>query len=331
MRPEHGLLAVTPNAAVDREFPDALEEGSDPALASALTVVDRIFSRKTPEACVRSLRAAAEEASSEDPHLATSSDYANCVETLLAVAEATSEAPGMAAATCLWWVSGARSAAPDRALTAILEAAAAIRESTDSSGAEVGEDDGESVQLGLDVWSWFPLEGAEGAGEDEVASSPPRPLDAARFLAALCLCKPGLQALEAGVRRDLPRAVDALVKLSGSADPKLARACFRIVERIARAGIGAAAFVDAGALAQATEAGMRFEVEEEAEDVDDLEARAIAAALGAVVVLAEAGGESARPLIDDAFRLSVRCLGRLGEFTGRPAAGEERDPHIDGV
>lgn len=335
-------LAATPpppDAAIDRECPDALEEGSDAALASALMVVDRIFSQKSPEACVRSLRvtaAAAEEegAPGEDPHLTTVSDYANCVETLLSVAETMPDAPGVSAATCLWWVSGASSAAPDRALTVILEAAEeAVREGTDGSssgggGPDVGED-GEGVQLGFDVWSWLPRKGgAAEVGEeadDEAASCapPPRSLEAARFLAALCLCKPGLQALKTGARRDLPRVVGALVTLSGSTDPKLARPCFRIVERLSRAGIGAAeAFVDAGALAQATEAGKRFEVEEEATDVDDAEAGAIAAALGAVAVLAEAGGEGARPLVEDAFRLSVRCLGRLGEFSGRPAAGE---------
>ncbi|CAN0588301.1 unnamed protein product, partial [Ectocarpus sp. 12 AP-2014] len=57
-----------------------------------------------------------------------------------------------------------------------------------------------------------------------------------------------------------------------------------------------------------------FEVEEDAETVEDAEAHAIAAALGAIATLAEAGGRDARPVVDDAFQLSVRCLARVGEY-----------------
>lgn len=297
-----------------RNFPDALDEGSDAALASALKAVERIFTDKPPEACALSLRAHAEGESNDDPHPPTPSDYATCVETLLAVAEATPEAPGAAAATCLWWLSGASGVAPDRALAAIL-AAGSSSVCTDED--ESGEGEETEEYIAQKAWTWLPLEGGEEVAE---ATPSPRLLEAARFLATLCLCKPGLQRLEAGVQRESPRAVEALVHLCGSPDPNLARACFRIVERLAKGRLGARAFVDAGALARATEAGARFEVQADAVTVEDAEARAIAAALGTVAVLAEAGGDSARPLIEDAFQLSVRCLGRVGEFSGRPAA-----------
>lgn len=306
-------------AARFREFPDALEEGSDAALASALKVVERIFINKSPEACALSLRARTEEEPSEAAHhLPTFSDYANCVETLLAVVEATPEAPGAAAATCLWWLSGASSVAPDRALGSIL--AAAVREVEGTVEKEKVEGEGEdeaAAQQTSEVWSWFPK---GDAGKEEGVVPAPRPLEAARLLAALCLSRPGLQRLEAGVRRESPRAVEALVRLCGSKDARLARACFHIVERLARSRIGAQTFVDAGALTRATEAGVRFEAAEDVVAADDDEAYAIAAALGAVAALAEVAATSERPLVDTAFQLAVRCLGRLGEFSGRPAA-----------
>ena len=319
-----------------RDFPDALEEGSDMALASALKVVERIFTDKSPEACALSLRADAEEHSSGDPHQPTPSDYASCVETLLAVAEATPEVPGAAAANCLWWLSGASDVAPRRALAAIMLAGADSGKGVDEidhqdvrkGGMEEGED--AIDQLRPEVWSWFPRSG----GEDEVSGAPvsPRPLQAARFLAALCLSKPGLRSLEDGVRRNCPRAVDALVKLCGSDDTVLAGACLRVVERLARAGLGEQIFLEAGALKQATQAGLRFEaagdgrllndspIVHEVLNVDDARTCAIAAALGAVASLAEAVGEGERSMVDDAFHLSVRCLKTIGEFSGRPAS-----------
>eukprot|EP00752_Nemacystus_decipiens_P007872 g7033.t1 len=306
--------------ATIRDFPEALEEGSDAALASAMKVVERIFTDKSPEGCALSLRAKADEQpggdDGDDNNPPTPNDYANCVETLLKVVEATPEAPGAAAATCLWWLSGASSRAPDRALSGILSAAEAV----------VGkEEEEEAAALSPtdDVWSWLPRGGGGEAEEVEEGEVVPqaRPIEAARFLAALCLCKPGIGCLEEALKRESPlqQAVDALVTLCGSADPLLARACLRIVERLA-GSLGPRALVDAGALAAAVEAGKRFEVDEGAETVEDAEARAVAAALGTVAALAEAGGKEARPLVDDAFQLSVRCLGRVGEFSGRPAA-----------
>lgn len=309
-----------------RDFPEALEEGSDAALAAALKVVERIFTGKSPEACILSLRARTEDESTDDPHVPTACDYSGCVETALAVAEATPEAPGAAAATCLWWLSGASSAAPDRALSALLAAGSAEAGEEGGRGdgkATVGEGgDGEAVAQPTtgDVWSWFPR-GEGGEEEGEIVTTA-RPLEAARFLATLCLYRPGLKVLEAGVRRKEPHALEALLRLSASDDPRLARACFRILERLGGrdSGIGPQTLVDAGTLEVATEAGKRFEVVVDVEEVHDDEAHAIAAALGTVAVLAEAGGASARPVIDDAFQLSVRCLGRVGEFSGRPAA-----------
>lgn len=308
-----------------RDFPEAVEEGSDAALASALKVVERIFTEKSPEACARSLHASTEEEPS-DEYVPTLSDYARCVETALAVAEATPEAPGAAAATCLWWLSGAGSKAPDRALSALLAAAS-------DGGSEAGARDegnggeGEAAMPAADLWSWLPRgeDGEEEEGEEEGEGEvvpPARPVEAARYLAALCLCKPGKECLEEAVRRESPERAteEALVALCQSADPRLARACFRIVERLAKGDIGPQVFVDAGAIGAAVEAGTRFEVEEDAETVEDAETRAIAAALGTVATLAEAGGKEAWPLVDDAFQLSVRCLGRVGEFSGRPAA-----------
>lgn len=288
-----------------------------------MRVVERIFTGRSPEDCALSLRAETEEESGDeggegegsgggdDDHRPPAfGDFADCVETLLKVVEATPEAPGAAAATCLWWLSGASFRAPDRALSAIFAAAAAA------------EEEGAAAQLPLaeDAWSWFPR-GESGEEEEGEVVPRARPVEAARFLAALCLCKPGIRCLEEAVKRDsTQRAVEkALVALCGSSDPLLASACFRIIERLAKS-VGPGAFVDAGALAAAVEAGKRFEVEEGAETVEDAETRAIAAALGAVATLAEAGGKDARPLVDDAFQLSVRCLGRVGEFSGRPAA-----------
>lgn len=318
---------------ISRDFPEALEEGSDAALASALKVVERIFTGKTPEACALSLRAKTEEASIDDPHRPTFSDYDNCVETVLRVVEATPEAPGAAAASCLWWLSGASGNAPDRALSAILAAGeealtAAASGTEDEEGEEKQEDEEERRSSGqsavaVDVWSWFPRgTGGDEAEERDREDVPmARPVEAARFLAALCLCNPGIQCIQDAVERESPqRVAGALVALCESADPLLARACFRIIERLAKAGTGPQVFVEAGALVAAIEAGIRFEVEEDAETVEDAEARAIAAALGTVATLAEAGGKEARPVVDDAFRLSVRCLGRVGEFSGRPAA-----------
>ncbi|CAM9588135.1 unnamed protein product [Ectocarpus sp. 4 AP-2014] len=309
--------------ATIRDFPEALEEGSDVALASALKVVERIFTGKSPEACALSLRAKSEEESCDDPHRPTFSDYDNCVETVLTVVEATPEAPGAAAATCLWWLSGASSKAPDRALSAIL-AAAAVADSTEvTNEAREAEKAAAQLLVSADVWSWF---SRGGGGERDVQEEgenvpPARPVEGARFLAALCLCRPGLECLEAAVERESPRRVaEALVTLCESADPLLARACFRIIERLAKGGTGPQVFVDAGALAAAAVAGALFEVEEDAETVEDAEAHAIAAALGAVATLAEAGGKDARPVVDDAFQLSVRCLARVGEYSGRPAA-----------
>lgn len=312
-------------AAPTRDFPEALEEGSDAALASAMKVVERIFTGKSPEGCTLSLRAKAtaeeESADDKDNHPPTPGDYANCVETALRVVEATPEAPGAAAATCLWWVSGASNRAPDRALSAIFAAAAA-------AGAEEEEGAAAAVLSPMDdVWSWLPRGGGEGGEEEELEEGEvvprARPVEAARFLAALCLCKPGIgcleEALKTGGESLLQQVVEALVTLCGSSDPLLARACFRIVERLV-GSLGARVLVDAGALAAAVEAGKRFEVDEGAETVEDAEARAIAASLATVAVLAEAGGKDARPLVDDAFQLSVRCLGRVGEFSGRAAA-----------
>lgn len=298
-------------------------------------MVERIFTGKSPEACILSLRARAEEESTDDPHVPTACDYSSCVETVLAVAEATPEAPGAAAATCLWWLSGASSVACDRALSALLTAAAEAGDEGEGEDGErvVGEGggerkDGDSEALAIpttgDVWSWFPCGGDEEEEEEEEGEivTVARPLEAARFLATLCLYRPGLKVLEAGVRRKEPHALEALLRLSASDDPRLARACFRILERLGGRGssIGAQTLVDAGTLEVATEAGKRFEVVVDVEEVHDDEANAIAAALGTVAVLAEAGGASARPVIDEAFQLSVRCLGRVGEFSGRPAA-----------
>lgn len=324
----HILNAPTP---LRRDFPEALEEGSDAALAAALKVVERIFTGKSPEACILSLRARTEEESTDDPHVPTASDYSSCVETALAVAEATPEAPGAAAATCLWWLSGASSVAPDRALSALLAAEPEASEEGERGEGEpiIGEDgerkdrDGEAVAQPTtgDVWSWFP-HGVGGEEEEGEIVAAARPLEAARFLATLCLYPPGLKVLEAGVRRKEPHALEALLRLSASDDPRLARSCFRILERLGArdSSIGPQTLVDAGTLEVATEAGKRFEVVADVEEVHDDEAHAIAAALGTVAVLAETGGASARPVIDDAFQLSVRCLGRVGEFSGRPAA-----------
>ncbi|CAB1117939.1 unnamed protein product [Ectocarpus sp. CCAP 1310/34] len=309
--------------ATIRDFPEALEEGSDVALASALKVVERIFTGKSPEACALSLRAKSEEESCDDPHRPTFSDYDNCVETVLTVVEATPEAPGAAAATCLWWLSGASSKAPDRALSAILAAAAVANGTEATTEAREAEKAAAQSLVSADVWSWFSRgEGGAGDVQEEGENVPPaRPVEGARFLAALCLCRPGLECLEAAVERESPRRVaEALVTLCESADPLLARACFRIIERLAKGGTGPQVFVDAGALAAAAEAGALFEAEEDAETVEDAEAHAIAAALGAVATLAEAGGKDARPVVDDAFQLSVRCLARVGEYSGRPAA-----------
>lgn len=285
--------------------------------------MERIFTGKSPEACALSLRAKSEEESCDDPHRPTFSDYDNCVETVLAVVEATPEAPGAAAATCLWWLSGASSKAPDRALAAILAAAAVANGTEATHEARAAEKEAAQLLVSADVWSWFSRgDGGEGTVEEEGENIPPaRPVEGARFLAALCLCRPGLECLEAAVERETPRRVaEALVTLCGSADPLLARACFRIIERLAKGGTGPQVFVDAGALAAAAEAGALFEVEEDAETVEDAEAHAIAAALGAVATLAEAGGKDARPVVDNAFQLSVRCLARVGEYSGRPAA-----------
>ena len=339
------FFAKIPTASIhSRDFPEALEEGSDAALAAALKVVERIFTGKSPEACILSLLArAAGEDSTDESHAPTASDYSTCVETTLAVAEATPEAPGAAAATCLWWLSGASSVASDRALAALL---AAAKPGEGGGGEEIGREKEEGEETGGDgedqgadqegegggggkataeavgdVWSWLP----RGGGEEEEGEVGPtaRPLEAARFLATLCLCRSGLKGLEAGVRRKAPHALESLLRLSASNDPRLARACFRILERLGGGGssIGAQTLVDAGTLEVAAAAGKRFEaVLEVAEDVKDEEAHAIAAALGTVAILAEAGGVSARSVIDDAFQLSVRCLGRVGEFSGRPAA-----------
>lgn len=318
-------LDVFLHALSTRDFPEALEEGSDAALASAMKVVERVFTGKSPEDCALSLRAKAEEDPSSDDnhhhHPRTSNDYANCVETVLKVVEATPEAPGAAAATCLWWLSGASSLAPDRALSAIFAAA----EAKAAAEEKEGEEEAPSSPAD-DVWSWLPRgRGGEEEEEEEGEVIPrARPVEAARFLAALCLCKPGVGCLEGALKREeslLQRAVEALVTLCGSTDPLLSRPCFRIIERLASSNsMGPRVFVDAGALAAAVEAGKRFEVEEGAETVEDAETRAVAAALGTVATLAEAGGKDARPLVDDAFQLSVRCLGRVGEFSGRPAA-----------
>eukprot|EP00903_Cladosiphon_okamuranus_P010933 g10326.t1 len=309
--------------ATIRDFPEALEEGSDAALASAMKVVERIFTGKSPEECALSLRAKAEEAppGDDDNHNPrASSDLANCVETVLKVVEATPEAPGAAAATCLWWLSGASKLAPDRALSAIFAAAEAA-----AAGEEEGEGEHETPSSPADdAWSWLPRgKGGEEEEEGEVVPKE-RPVEAARFLAAMCLCKPGIRCLEEALKREeslLQRTVEVFVTLCGSTDPLLVRALFRIIERLASSNsMGPRVFVDAGALASAVEAGKRFEVEEDTETVEDAETRAIAAALGTVATLAEAGGKDARPLVDDAFQLSVRCLGRVGEFSGRPAA-----------
>lgn len=285
--------------------------------------MERIFTGKSPEACALSLRAKSEEESCDDPHRPTFSDYDNCVETVLTVVEATPEAPGAAAATCLWWLSGASSKAPDRALSAILAAAAVADGTKATNKAREAEKAAAQLLVSADVWSWFSRgDGGEGDVQEESENVPPaRPVEGARFLAALCLCRPGLECLEAAVERESPRRVaEALVTLCKSADPLLARACFRIIERLAKGGTGPQVFVDAGALAAAAVAGALFEVEEDAETVEDAEAHAIAAALGAVATLAEAGGQDARPVVDDAFQLSVRCLARVGEYSGRPAA-----------
>lgn len=259
-------------------------------------------------ACARALRATSEKNPAENLPYPGVSDHARCVETMLAVVDATPEAPGSAAGTCLWWLSGACNVAPERALAALLAKAARVRE----------EDDIEEDAV-ADAWSWFPHQtGEEEAG---ATAATPRPIEAARFLAALCLSKLGLRSVEAGVAQKKSPTVEALVQLCGSMDPGLACACLRIVERLAKgSGIGAKPFVDAGALKRATEAGKRFEVVDDDAPVLDAEARAVGAALGTVAVLAEAGGRGASPLVDDAFQLSVRCLGRLGEYSGRPAA-----------
>ncbi|CAN0383916.1 unnamed protein product, partial [Hapterophycus canaliculatus] len=266
----------------------------------------------------------------DDPHRPTFSDYDKCVETALRVVEAMPEAPGAAAATCLWWLSGASRKAPDRALAAILAAGEEALAAAARAEGKAGRRTSTQSATAADVWAWFPRgsggdeeeEGEEEEGDEEGEGVlPARPVEGARFLAALCLCEPGKQCLEDAVERESrQRVAEALVALCESADPLLARACFRIIERLAKAGTGPQVFVEAGALVAAIEAGIRFEVEEDAETVEDAEARAIAAALGTVATLAEAGGKDARPVVDEAFRLSVRCLGRVGEFSGRPAA-----------
>lgn len=315
-----------------RNFPDALEEGSDPALTSALKVVERIFTNKSPEACALALRAQTEEESGDDPHQPTAGDYASCTETLLAVAEVTSEAPGAAAANCLWWLSGASDVAPDRALAAIMAAAAMMdggEYAEEGEGREIigREQDMDSItQLQSGVWSWFSLASAKVV----VAGAPnPRPLEAARFIAVLCISKLGLKTVERGVSRDCARTVHALVKLCGSEDPSLASACLRVVERLARADIGQQVFLEAGALRQAVEAGARFQsandalmiaIDDNTRRTEDAQALAIAAALGTVASLAVSGGEAAWSLVDEAFQVSVRVLGRIAEYPGRPAA-----------
>lgn len=342
-------------SATRRDCPDALEEGSDAALASALKVVERIFATKSPAECARSLLQATptnDESLANDEQKTSSSTTStanpvpaanvtsNFVETLLAVTEATPEAPGTAAATCLWWVSGARDDVTGVALGALL-ARAANDESAAVGEAEVGgreASDAEDVASSFssdDDWAWFPVGQAEEQAERDTTTPPrrgqgqgqrPGALAAARFLAALCLCKPGAHALESGVRAESPGAVEALVHLCGAEEPILAGACFRIVERLAARGLGPLVFVDAGVLDRAAKAGARFfEIAEDKEEgeVGDAEAYAIAAALGAVAALAEVGGKNAHPTIDSAFRLSVRCLAGVGEFSGRPAAGEK--------
>lgn len=310
-----------------RDFPDALEEGSDPALTSALKVVERIFTSKSSEACALALRAQTEEESGDDRHQPTASDYASCTETLLAVAEVTSEAPGTAAANCLWWLSGASDVAPNRALASILSAAAMMDSREYAEEGERRESIDDSItQLHSEVWSWFSLASAQ-VGVVEVLN--PRPLEAARFIAALCISKSGLKTVEKGVRRDYARIVDALVKLCGSEDPSLASACLRVVERLARADIGQRIFLEAGALRQAVEAGARFQsandtlmiaIGDDTMSTEDAHALAIAAALGTVASLAGASGEDAWMLVDEAFQVSVRVLGRIAEYPGRPAA-----------
>lgn len=305
-----------------RDFPDALEEGSDAALASSLKVIERIFTAKSPEGCGLSIRANAEEQSTDDPHPVSFTDYASCVETLLAVVDATREIPGTSAASCLWWLSGANEVVSNRALAALLAAAARGVET------EVGNGTEQTTQrIFCNAWSWLPRgsnKGEERGCVEEKALSVPRPLEAAQYLAALCLCKPGLQCLEAGVERDSSIAVEALVQLCGSTDSKMACACFRILQALARGGIGAQAFVDAGALKLAVEAGVRFEVAVDEDIVDDDKVRAVASALGAFAELAKAVKNTTLPLVDDAFQVSVRCLRRLGEFSGRPTAAAVR-------
>lgn len=352
----------------NRDCPEALEEGSDAALAPALKVIETIFSRKNPEECVRSLRDAApsdanDGADGEDTR--TSSvveddvDVVKCVETLVTVAEASPAAPGTAAATCLWWVAGASDKVTERALNILLVEALAggsggadmsDGDTPDANGCTVGletEEEAEDLRAesatamydGGDGWARLltpriPVESGEEADEASpalvesaaaiAATVESEPLLAARFLAALCLCKPGLSALGSGVRRRSPRAVEALVELCDGTDPQLARSCFRIVERLA-GELGAREFVNAGVFERAADALTRFERSAggtEVVAVGDAEVHAIAAALGAVAALGKVGGKSTRRVIDDAFRVSVRCLTAIGEFSGRPAAGK---------
>lgn len=343
-----------------------LQEGSDAALASALKVVETIFSNKTPDECARLVHPTAE--STDSAYVVPQSvsrdnargvDAAQCIETLLAVAEATPAVPGIAAATCLWWVSGASRKVASRALDALIAAVAATavagsgvtsdgadeEVTAETAGGDEGSSDGKRPFGGDDngdSWSWLrptpvepggadvpPLEEQEeGTHAAAAVEAAVKPLPAARFLAVLCLCKPGLQALGSEVRQQLPQAVDALVKLCGVEDPRLTHSCFRVVERLVGSELGAREFVNAGVLQRAAEAGRRFERAEENKGrkdvgvVGDEEAYAIAAALGAVAALGKAGGKSAHPAIDSTFRLSVRCLAGVGEFSGRPAAGE---------
>ncbi|CAM9186009.1 unnamed protein product, partial [Choristocarpus tenellus] len=321
---ERGTAGVLLGSISD--FPDFLLEDYDVALVSALKTVERCLTRRDHAACNRALTSTPPETNSER----TPRSEDKCVRTLLTVAEAceTARPVGNSAGLSLWWIFGGNNMVTQFALESLF-------------GAETEAPSPPEQE--------FPLEGSEsppslarlmrlslGEGKRPGVLKAPRAevsgsalwaklledtggsLGAARLLAALGCSKVGAEAVMAALRERGSESIAELTELCGSEDPRMAHACLRIVERAVTSEADAEEFVAVGALSKAVAAATRFGSAEVTGD--DAEARALAAALAAVTALVKADGDEVSSLLDETFHLGVRCLGGVGEVSGRPAA-----------
>lgn len=284
-----------------------------------------MFTGKAPDKCARSLvRDGPDPPGEEDVKAPPDGSPApgrmtpvECVEILLTVAGTAPDAVGSAASTCLWWISGASPDVAARALDGFVRASAASNGGDEATGGNLPGDETASD------WVWFLLTSNGSTPEEGAPMMPRRLLGAGRFLAALCLCKPGLKAVEGAVGAASADAVQALLSGCRATDPRLACSSLRILERLASGDLGARKFIDAGVLKVAGEAAVRFEgTHDEDGLIGDDEAYALAAALGMITALAKPAGKRAHDVVEDAFRLAVRCLDGVADLGGRPAAGE---------